>query len=66
MLLCAVSVVIQFSLPASYPDEIPEVTVTTGTGLEVQQMRELERNITEQVSRGSILISAHLRDELVL
>ena len=45
-----VGVEVQFRLPATYPDEVPEVTIVTGTGLEAGEMREMERNISQQVS----------------
>ena len=39
----------QFRLPDTYPDEVPEITIMTGTGLEAGEMREMERNISQQV-----------------
>ena len=50
LLHLAVGVEVQFRLPAMYPDEVPEVTIVTGAGLEAGEMRELERNISQQVS----------------
>ena len=42
--------VIQFSLPTNYPDEVPEATVVSATGLDDVEMREVERVIAEQVN----------------
>ena len=44
-----VGVEVQFRLPDTYPDEVPEITIMTGTGLEAGEMREMERNISQQV-----------------
>ena len=44
-----VGVEVQFRLPDTYPDEVPEITIMTGTGLETREMREMERNISQQV-----------------
>ena len=41
---------VQFRLPDGYPDELPEVTITSGTGLEAGEMREMERQVSQQVS----------------
>ena len=41
---------VRFTLPANYPDEIPEITITMGTGVEAGEMRDLERVLTQQVS----------------
>lgn len=54
MLVCdtcavAVGVEVQFRLPDTYPDEVPVITIMTGTGLEEGEMREMERNISQQV-----------------
>ena len=42
-------VAVQFTLPPTYPDVPPEVTVTAASGLGEEEQRELERVIGEQV-----------------
>ena len=44
-----VCVDVRFQLPPTYPDKVPEITITTGSGLEAGEMRELERQLTQQV-----------------
>ena len=39
----------RFTLPANYPDEVPEIIIMTGVGVEGGEMRELERVLTQQV-----------------
>ena len=46
----AVSVDVRFHLPATYPDEVPEITITTGAGIEAGEMRDMERELAQQVS----------------
>ena len=41
--------VVQFTLPPTYPDVPPEVAVTAASGLGEEEQRELERVIVEQV-----------------
>lgn len=43
---------VQFTLPPTYPDVPPEVTVTAASGLGEEEQRELERVIGEQVREG--------------
>lgn len=45
-------VAVQFTLPPTYPDVPPEVTVTAASGLGEEEQRELERVIGEQVREG--------------
>ena len=49
--ITTVSVDVRFTLPVNYPDEVPEITITTGSGLEAGEMREMERLLTQQVQK---------------
>ena len=47
---------VQFRLPPTYPDEVPEVTIVTATGLESGEMREMEKSISQQVRTANYLM----------